>query len=336
MGPAPTQQSGQRGPQRNNNNNNSNNRNNNGGSQTGQQQQFRPRNNNYNNNNNSSSNSGFNRSPQQRGPGGGGGQQGGGQRPPYVPRQNGNSNWTPRNNNNNNNNSNNNSSNYRGNNNNNFRNNANNNFNNNNNNNNMDDDDEEGGSKRALNKRAFRSKKPFESGGVAGKKDEGSAAAMFGADVAGSTFQRSKRGKRGGETEEQMQQSMQQDDYDGENEEVPPGIGALLFDNDYYVDLQKQGKLGDFVGSNSMDAIDNLMAEAFIQSYKTTDNSYSNVLESPQLNRTRIPQPRSIASLLHSIHNPPIKSVAPDTAGYALAEEAWSVSIYILNIKFMY
>jgi hypothetical protein len=176
-----------------------------------------------------------------------------------------------------------------------------------------------------MNKRFAPGKKP---GNFVSRKTTDAVPLAAGGEsgVGGSSFGRKKRSD-GDETSSESLVSLTPAE-EGREEDIPAGISALLFDNDHWIDLHQKGKLGSLADTAEMDAIDEVMANAFVQSFKTKSASYQAIVETPRLSRTLIPKARSISQLASIMETPPIHSAAVGTAAYDLGAEAWKVSCY--------
>ncbi len=114
-------------------------------------------------------------------------------------------------------------------------------------------------------------------------------------------------------------------------DKIPDAIQPLLFDHEFFA---KKASEANRIIDSKMDPLDSFLAEAFIGSFKTSDNSYQTFIESAKGKGVNIPQARSVTHLQHSML--PRLEVPQHSSAYLLAEEAWKVSDNVLcNFRFL-
>lgn len=97
----------------------------------------------------------------------------------------------------------------------------------------------------------------------------------------------------------------------------------LLFNYDHFADVVKQGD--DEIDTEEMDAIDEFLADAFLESFKSGDGSFTHVVQTSRANRVRITPPRSIAQLQAYCAPPRLFNSPNEGPAAELAAQAWGV-----------
>jgi hypothetical protein len=105
-------------------------------------------------------------------------------------------------------------------------------------------------------------------------------------------------------------------------EVLTASMESILFDHEYFAKKLGEGYIS--IDDNEFDPLDALMARGFIESYKTSSNSYEAFLQNPHSRRVVLPKPRSMVQLVNAMQ--PRITVPANTAGYTVAEAAWGVS----------
>jgi hypothetical protein len=105
-------------------------------------------------------------------------------------------------------------------------------------------------------------------------------------------------------------------------DKIPDAIQPLLFDHEFFA---KKASEANRIIDSKMDPLDSFLAEAFMGSFKTSDNTYQTFIESDKGKGLQLPQPRSMSQLQHAMLP---RILAPtDTTAYSLAEAAWKVRL---------
>jgi hypothetical protein len=107
-----------------------------------------------------------------------------------------------------------------------------------------------------------------------------------------------------------------------DNRPLPEEVKALFDDAEYFRNH------GPHSFENDVDSFDRYLGNIFVESMKSSDGTYSEIMTKTQngLNRhkTRIPHPRNTKKLLKSLQ-PDIYSVPRHSYGFELGKEAWKV-----------
>lgn len=106
------------------------------------------------------------------------------------------------------------------------------------------------------------------------------------------------------------------------NDDIPPEVKALLFDNQLIAESIAKGKC--YVDTTGMDPLETLFAEGYIESFKTQEKRVITVVSSRKKKKLPKLQARSMTQMLN-YSKPIIRTAQPGTAAYAVAEEAWQV-----------
>jgi hypothetical protein len=99
----------------------------------------------------------------------------------------------------------------------------------------------------------------------------------------------------------------------------------MLNSHEFLQDMVNKGIEG--IDTEEFDAVDEFIADAVTECFKSPDHSFVKVMETPQLRRAQVPQPRSLAQLQAFCRPPVLQNSPADSAGAQLAEQAWAVRI---------
>lgn len=162
------------------------------------------------------------------------------------------------------------------------------------------------------NNKVWNNRLPNKKGGADKSAESGVGGAVF-AEMGGD---RSKGGRRSRRDNDDGDNDRRENSYD----KIPPTIQPLLFDHEFFA---QKAAAGNAVDDSKMDPLDALMADAFMDSFKSGNGTYQTYLQSSKSSRVVIPKPRSSVQLQYSML-PPV-TCQPNTPAYALAESAWGV-----------
>lgn len=104
---------------------------------------------------------------------------------------------------------------------------------------------------------------------------------------------------------------------------VDPIDKVMLTQHDFFQEMVEKGE--QTIDTDEFDAIDELMADSFVECFKSADHTVSYVFEDDAKRRARMPQLRSIAQLQAFCRPPELLNSPADSEGARLAEQAWGV-----------
>lgn len=106
-------------------------------------------------------------------------------------------------------------------------------------------------------------------------------------------------------------------------------VQSLLFDHDYFEEMFAGGVKA--LNYDEMDDVDKLLAYSFQESFKSSTNESTTVLEAPSLKKTVLPRARTMKEL-YAFMQPDIQSVPEGTPGHSIATQSWPVSVHCLRV----
>lgn len=107
-----------------------------------------------------------------------------------------------------------------------------------------------------------------------------------------------------------------------ENEELPPELEHIFYE--YMKGTDNKLGINYEVSSSDMDEIDQFLATAYLESRKTSDNTYKAILETQAYKRVQIPQPRTLSEILLTTV-PEIPTDVHHVYAKELGERTWEV-----------
>jgi hypothetical protein len=177
---------------------------------------------------------------------------------------------------------------------------------------------------RAMNKR-LPSKRPSDNGPGGGYQGASSSANQDDGDTPSWTPGGRGRNKRGGggKDDDIMQNRDSDFSFDSSKEEaVPPEILSQLLDHEYFVHLAANGGIPK-INTEGMDPIEEFLAIAFHESFKTKSHTYETVLDGG-FKKVVLPKARNMRDLMYAMQ-PKINSAKKGSEAYLIAEKAWGV-----------
>lgn len=113
-------------------------------------------------------------------------------------------------------------------------------------------------------------------------------------------------------------------------DDIPDADKPFLFDSKYVDEAIMKGSAT--IDMKNMDELDRLLAEAYVEAFKTSNHTFRKVIE-PKNSRARakanLPKARSMVALFRAMQ-PQISTAPPGSSGYKLACEVWPVGYNFL------
>lgn len=108
--------------------------------------------------------------------------------------------------------------------------------------------------------------------------------------------------------------------------DIPEIDAALLFDDEYFVEKVRKSGMNWAVQDDDADFMDHLLSTAYLESIHSSDHAYREIITSPLHNtKFRVPRTRSLHQLRCALV--PKVNAPQDSHGYAMAVQAWNVSV---------